>query len=216
MQTTPITAFPFYVTRLIALSILICIPIIALSVVNFGMLSIWLNASLAALILAHHTAFFTTSWISRKRFLPKKVAIDDADSVYSQAHSADAEPPVAYGTPNIAGLIFLAILNALAFSVMVDITTRGAKASTLPAERVGSHPWNIKIEVAQTSVLGVELLVLGTILALCTLGSQKFTEEKERREAEVECGMISPVVRLLALGMTAALDADGWLSVAVT
>jgi hypothetical protein len=164
----------------------------ALAVVNFGTLSIGLNALLAVLILTHHATFAVLSLKAKKRLMlaRKRVVIDDADS---SLFDLDGTPPPAYNSINVAALTFLLILNAIAFSIMVDITSRGALKSTLPAERVGSHKWNIKVQIGQTSVLGAELLLLASNLALCAVGAKRIEEEKERREAELECGMISPV-----------------------
>jgi hypothetical protein len=77
---------------------------------------------------------------------------------------------------------------------MVDITSRGAIKSTLPAERIGSHKWNIKVQIAQTTVLGTELVTLLAVLVICALGRMRFCEAKEKREAELEYGGKLPVV----------------------
>lgn len=197
LHTTP---FPFFVTSLTVSSALLCLPMMALAVVNFGTLSIGLNALLAMLILTHHATFTVQSLKAKRRLMlaRKRVVIDDADSSIFDLDDAPPVPP-AYDGINIAALTFLLILNAIAFSIMVDITSRGALNSTLPPERVGSHKWNIKIQIGQTSVLGAELLLLAANLALCVVGAKRIEEEKDRREAELECGMISPVVRFVGL-----------------
>ncbi|KAF8959607.1 hypothetical protein BDZ97DRAFT_1384345 [Flammula alnicola] len=186
-----ITAFPLPVLGLTAASIVICFPMVALSMVNFGLLSIWLNAAVAFLVLIHHIAFLAVSWISRKHVSSKKVIIDDDESSPLSVDT-DAVPPVAYSLTNIACLTFLLILNAIAFSIMVDITSRGAIKSTLPAERVGPK-WNIKVQIGQTSVLGAEMLVLGSLLTICAMGLKRVMDEKENKEAELEYGLASPV-----------------------
>jgi len=179
------TMFPGPVFYLTALSGLICLPIFALSMVNFGLLSIWLNAALAVVIAIHHITLCIVTWASRKSIPLKKVIIDDEESSFF-LDDLDVEPPAPYSLTNIASLVFLVILNAIAFSIMVDITTRGAMKSTLPAERVGSHKWNIKIQIGQSSVLGVELLVLSAILTICALGRRRVIEEAEDRKDELE------------------------------
>lgn len=152
--------------------------------VNFGLLSIWLNAFVAVIITVHHVVLGTVIWSSRKRTQSSKAIIDDEESSPLRAVE-DLEPPTVYSLTNIAFLVLLVILNALAFSVMVDITTRGGANSTLPAERVG-HKWNLKIQIGQSTMLGAELLVLSAILTLCTLGRQRFVSEVERRKGELE------------------------------
>ncbi|KAF5316732.1 hypothetical protein D9619_006827 [Psilocybe cf. subviscida] len=208
------TAFPFIVTSLTATSALLCLPMIALAMINFGTLSIGLNALLAILIFTHHATFTILSLKAKKRLMlaRKRIVIDDADSSIFDPNDA---PPPAYDSINVAALTFLLILNAIAFSIMVDITSRGALKSTLPAERVGSHKWNIKIQIGQTGVLGVELLLLAANLALCALGAKRIEEEKQRREAELECGMISPVVRFDCFVLSLA-KTNMWFTVTPT
>ncbi len=178
------TALPVPVLFLAIISGIFCLPIFALSMVNFGLLSIWLNAFVAVVIAVHHIVLGSVMWASRKRTHPSKAIIDDEESSPLRAIE-DLEPPAVYSLTNIAFLVGLVILNALAFSTMVDITTRGGANSTLPAERVG-HKWNLKIQIGQTTMLGAELLVLSAILTLCTLGRQRFTSEVERRKGELE------------------------------
>jgi hypothetical protein len=159
---------------------------IALSVVNFGMLSIWLNATVGILILIYHISFFAVMWATRKKNPTKIVAAED--DVGDSLNLAD-EPSIAIHMGNIASVIFLVIINLIAFSVMVDITTNGAVSSTLPAERIGSHKWNIKVEIGQTAVLGTELVMLSTILAICALGRKRYNIEQEDKIEEFEYGL---------------------------
>jgi len=166
---------------------------IALSIVNFGMLSIWLNATVAFVILIHHFSFLAVSWISRTHARSVNIAeIEDDESTLLNVESL--EPPMPCGLFNIIATSFLCCITTIAFSVMVDITSRGAIKSTLPAERVGSHKWNIKVQIAQTTVLGTELVTLLAILVICALGRMRFSEAKEKREAELEYGGKLPLV----------------------
>jgi hypothetical protein len=185
-------------------SAVVCIPIIILSRINFGLLSIWLNAAVAALILAHHFFFVLISWIDHKyphlkiisRSSPEKTT---PGKLFTHEDENDGEdellpvPEIAYSIFNVAAVAFIFIVNAVAFCIMVDITSRGAMSSTLPAERIGSHKWNIKIQIGQTTVLGLELLVLTVMLFTCILGWRRYVEDKERIEAEIECGVHLPV-----------------------
>lgn len=113
----------------------------------------------------------------------------DEDESESALHLAE-EPSNFIHIVNIAVLIFLVILNAIAFVIMVDITRLGAVKSTLPAERIGSHKWNIKIEIGQTSVLGVELLVLSTILAMGVSSRRRFNAEQKEKMDEMDYGLV--------------------------
>lgn len=177
---------PTPILYLTGVSIIFCLPMIALSIVNFGMLSIWLNATVAILILIHHFVFLTAAWRSRKHASSSKLAVIDDDE--SSSLIMDSEPPMAFGLLNVLCTSFLCIITALAFSIMVDITTRGASKSTLPVERIGSHKWNIKVQIAQTTVLGAELVTLMAALVFCAMGLKRFHDEKEKREAELEYG----------------------------
>jgi hypothetical protein len=169
---------------------------IALSIVNFGMLSIWLNATVAFVILIHHFSFLAVTWISRRHTSPAKIAAieDDDDDEIDLPTLENLEPPMPCSLVNLIATTFLCIITTIAFSIMVDITTRGAIKSTLPAERIGSHKWNIKVQIAQTTVLGTEVVTLFAVLAICALGRFRFCEAKEKREAELEYGGKLPVV----------------------
>ncbi|KDR81032.1 hypothetical protein GALMADRAFT_61472 [Galerina marginata CBS 339.88] len=172
---------PKSILYLTGASMLVCLPMFALSIVNFGMLSIWLNATVAFLILIHHISFMAVAWVTRKKDTPKDIASEDDDD---SLHLAP-EPSIAIHMANLAFLSFLTIINIIAFSIMVDITTRGGINSTLPIERIG-HKWNIKIQIGQTAVLGVELVLLGAILLISGLGRRRFAIEQEERDEEVE------------------------------
>jgi len=178
---------PMPIIYLTGVSIIFCIPMIALSVVNFGMLSIWLNATVGILILIHHFAFMAVMWRSRKHASSSKtMAVIDDDETDSLI--TDSEPPMAFSLLNVLCTSFLCIITAIAFCIMVDITTRGGSKSTLPAERIDSHKWNIKVQIAQTTVLGSELATLMAALVFCAMGMMRFFDEKEKREAELEYG----------------------------
>lgn len=183
---------PKSVIVLTAIAMAICLPMIALSVVNYGMLSIWLNAAVAVLILVHHLSFLAATWVSNKRSGALiKTVIDPDDNGVPESDSDEEiiHEPISFHLANIGCLVFLFIINAIAFSIMVDITTRGALKSTLPAERIGSHKWNIKIQIGQTTVLGVQLLVLAINLAVCAIGWWRIQDQKEASDnAEYKWG----------------------------
>jgi len=184
----PEPSVPKSVYCLIVISMVICLPMIALSVVNYGLLSIWLNAAIAVFILLHNATFLGVAWWTKKHSSGTKAAISINDDLDDDGPLTMAEPAVAFHMGNIAPLIFLCIINVTAFAIMVDITTRGALSSTLPAERIGSHKWNIKVQIAQTTVLGVELLVQLIMLTVCALGWRRLREEEENAMEEYEYG----------------------------
>ncbi|PPQ82882.1 hypothetical protein CVT25_009699 [Psilocybe cyanescens] len=179
---------PQSIIILTGFGMLICIPMLALSVVNFGILSIWLNAAVAFLILLHHISFSCVNWVANKRSSNRSTTfvIDPEEALVEEKSQWDDEPdvemPIPFQTLNISCLVFLFILTAMAFGIMVDITSRGAMKSTLPAERIGSAKWNIKVQIGQTAVLGCELLVLGANLAICALGRRRVIEVNEDKD----------------------------------
>jgi hypothetical protein len=193
MSTVLFKFNPKPVLYLTGVSMIFCIPMIALTIVNFGMLSIWLNATVAFVILLHHFSFMAVTWISRKHASYANIVAIEDDEMPPLALE-DLEPPMPCSLLNIIATTFLCIITTIAFSIMVDITTRGGIKSTLPAERIGSHKWNIKIQIAQTTVLGTELVTLLAVLAICAVGRNRFCEAKEKREAVLEYGGKLPEV----------------------
>jgi len=186
------SAPPLSVIILTIISLLIAIPMIALSVVNFGMLSIWLNSTVVILVLVYHLVFLTVILIHRKSFSSANTPIfEQTDKVaedegldYLDEMPCSKPPSIAFNKWNLVALIFLLIANLIAFSVMVNVTTLGAMRGTLPAERLGSHEWNIKIQVAQTAVLGCQLLTIGTLLGITAWGQRRIVLEEEDRSQE--------------------------------
>jgi hypothetical protein len=163
---------------------------IALSVVNFGMLSIWLNSTVAVLILLYHLVFLIVVFFYRKRFssvsTDKSVVIFSEDEIIAEWEKMPAKPrSIAFNKWSIMALVFLFIANMIAFTIMVDVTTLGAMRGTLPAERLDSHKWNIKIEIAQTTVLGCQLLTIGTLLAISAWGWRCIILDEENRSEEL-------------------------------
>ena len=189
---------PLSVMILTIISLFITIPMIALSVVNFGMLSIWLNSTVAILIFIYHFGFLVVVFIYRKRFSSTvdTIIIEQQDSAevvvdndswveLDQTPSPSKPPSIAFTNKSIMALIFLFVANTIAFCVMADVTTLGVQRGTLPAERLGSHPWNINIQMAQTAVLGCQLLTIGALLGITFCGRRRIILEEESRSQEV-------------------------------
>ena len=189
---------PLSVMILTIISLFITIPMIALSVVNFGMLSIWLNSTVAILIFIYHFGFLVVVFIYRKHFstTADTIIIEQQDSVVvdddswvdldQMHHHPPSKPPsIAFTNKSIMALIFLFVANTIAFCVMADVTTLGVQRGTLPAERLGSHPWNINIQMAQTAVLGCQLLTIGALLGITFCGRRRIVLEEENRSQEV-------------------------------
>ena len=189
------SAPPLSIIFFTIISLLVSIPMIALSIVNFGMLSIWLNSTLAVLVLLYHLVFLIVVFIYRRRF-PSASA--DASGVNQGDKAAEykdfdgldnmpSKPPsIAFNKWSIMALTFLFIVNMIAFGIMVNVTTLGPALSTLPTERLGSHSWNIKIQKAQTIVLGCQLLTIGTLLGISFWGWRRIILDEENRSEECQ------------------------------
>jgi hypothetical protein len=76
---------------------------------------------------------------------------------------------------------------------MVHVTTLGAERSTLPAERLGSHKWNFKIQIAQMVVLRRQLLSFGILLVISAWGWRCIIVEQEARSQEVQYTILNCV-----------------------
>jgi len=167
---------------------------IALSVVNFGMLSIWLNSTVAILDIIYHLVFIIVVIVYRKSFTSANTLLfeqHDEALGYESFDDLDkmplSKPPsIAYNNLSLIALVFLLVANTIAFCIMVDVTTLGAMRSTLPAERVGSHQWNIKIQMAQTAVLGSQVLALGALVGISAWGRRRIILEEESKSGEIQ------------------------------
>jgi hypothetical protein len=184
------------------ISALMAIPMAVLSMVNFGLLSIWLNATVAAFILLHHLPVFLMAWIFHRIGQGKGLKgltgpLAHGSSSYGTLSGDDPFKPleegpdrsIAYTMINVASHGFLLLINAIAFSIMIDINARGPLSSTLLAERLVSHKWNRPIQYGQTGVLGAELLVQGSLLTLAAMGWRSVSEWDEERQEEIDYGM---------------------------
>ena len=186
--------FPRSIIALTAFSGIVCLPMIALSAVNYGALSIWLNALIAFLIIVHHLSFSIIAWTRRKHLAQVNKAIMLIAPV-DEVSAILAPHPIAYDLWNILSLGFLFIINSISFGIMVDITTNGPIKSTLPAERVGSHKWNLKIQYGQVAVLAVELVLLGAMIFICWFGRARVIEAQDNLQEEIDYDMMeAPMV----------------------
>jgi hypothetical protein len=189
---TKVSAPPVSVIILTIISFSVAIPMIALSVVNYGMLSIWLNSTIAVLTICYHLVFLIVVLIYRRRFSSADALIEhheeeDESESFDDVYQMPSEPPsIAFNKWSIVVLTFLFLANLIAFCIMVDITALGAERSTLPAERLGSHKWNIKVQKAQTTVLGCQALSLGILLAISAWGRRCIVVEEESKSHHVE------------------------------
>lgn len=87
------------------------------------------------------------------------------------------------------------IITIVGFGMTVEVSIHGAK-SLLPAERAKgmTFPWNMKIQKAQCTFLGVQMLLSLIVLALCAKGRMEISRFEEEKREEIEYGFASPDV----------------------
>ncbi|EAU90720.2 hypothetical protein CC1G_03989 [Coprinopsis cinerea okayama7 len=106
--------------------------------------------------------------------------------------AAEADPifPIIHTMLVLIPLIVLTLGYLVAFAIMTDITIRGGQKSTLPAERDPkmTYPWNIKVQIAQTACIGVQMVVVGISAVASYVGRARIARESDERREEAECG----------------------------
>ena len=183
------SAPPPCIIILTIISLLVAIPMTALSVVDIGMSSMssmWSNSTAASLDLLYQTVFLIVVFINRKDFSSASEhhteGAEDKSSDYFDV--APSKPPsIAFSNWNIISLTFLLAVNFIAFSVMAhDTTVLGA----MGGNHVESFGLDFKIQVALTVTLGCELLTIATILAISAWGRRRIVLEEENRLQEAQ------------------------------
>jgi len=201
---TPLLAF-------ILLSVITCVPLLVLSTLNYGILSLWLNASVAVLTLAFHITILYLSWQrrtagfyasstsspppSRSGSLSSKVPFPLTIPTIIAARNPVIEitrPSAAYAIASLTCLSILCTISVIAFGSTVSLTLQGLQ-SLLPTERVSVRPWNKQVQIAQSVVLGVHSLLLSVMFLICLLGRRKVHSARRERKDEVIYGLRTPV-----------------------
>lgn len=97
-------------------------------------------------------------------------------------------------------LTFLNIIYLVAFGLMLDITIKGGAKSTLPGERAKgvTYPWNIKVQIAQTALIGVEALTLAVALVTCLIGRARIGQLQDEEQENGDYGLKSSEVRSIS------------------
>jgi len=201
---------PAALLSLTLVSLITCVPLIILSTFNYGVLSLWLNASVAALVIVFHVTIIYLSW--RKR-TGGYYASSSSSSPPSRSGSLTAKvpftltlptilvaktpvettrPSLAYSVPSLVCLAILCTMSTIAFGSIVSLTLHGVQ-SLLPAERVSIRPWNKKVQIAQSVVLGAQTLLLSIIFLMCLLGRRKVHRGRRESQEEAIYGLRTPV-----------------------
>ncbi|KAF9445855.1 hypothetical protein P691DRAFT_674815 [Macrolepiota fuliginosa MF-IS2] len=191
-------------------SIMISSVVLGLATVNFGILSIWINATAGSLSLVYHIAILLLNY-RRNRATPTsprdttrihrptpRLVIPDATK-----NSGCLVPSGPfYCLASIFSIMVLTIITVVGFGMTVEVSIHGAK-SLLPAERAKgmTFPWNMAIQKAQCTFLGVQLLLWLIVLILCMRGRSKISMVERERRDEIKYGFASPEVRISAYSM---------------
>jgi len=179
-KTSKASSFPPVALALVILSFLVSIPVLTLSGYNYGFFSVIINRFVTALTILVHLCIIASSWEQRQ--------IPDGcpPSVIPRTL------PTIYRSRIAIILMLLCVLNLMAFGMIAQITVEGPE-SLLPAERAPNMTptWNLPIQIAQSSLLGVQSLLLAVLASVAVVGRIRFmSAEKDAREAK-ECGLES-------------------------
>jgi len=231
LSSTPTTFFHF-------LSIIIACVVQGLAIVNFGILSIWVNSIAASSALIYHIIILFLNW-RRNRVTSPTSLIDNAPSEKLMRRDSfppdlkiPAYPSPAYSPPpyepgkfvpnrrpstsivipssaksfsklipsgpfytlfSFCSIIGIMIITLMGFGTTVEVSLHGSK-SLLPAERAKgmTFPWNMKIQKAQCTFLGVQLLLCFIVLFLCAKGRDEISRIEDEKREEAEYGFGSP------------------------
>jgi hypothetical protein len=134
------------------LSFILSTSIFALSLFSFTALSLWLNTIVAGLTIIYHGAII---YLSCRR-TTKSMASTGADGPRASRISS-----AAYSVKFIM-LLFGAWVVALGISIQV--TVMGPKSLTMSQQNA---PWNKDVQVAETILLVVQTLIVGSMMANC-------------------------------------------------
>ncbi|KAF6743733.1 hypothetical protein DFP72DRAFT_976191 [Ephemerocybe angulata] len=186
------------------LSMVLSAAVFGLSVVNFGLLSRWYNASVSILTIALHAVLLILMWRRSRTSASSAAPIALKSPVVSEkmeneSQSESKRPsdlPQFHIVHHMATLLcftFLTIIYLVAFGIMMDVTIRGGKKSTLPSEREKgmTYPWNIKVQVAQTALVGLEAVTMLAILGSCVISRAKIAAIHDEHREDIEYGLES-------------------------
>ncbi|KAJ3562631.1 hypothetical protein NP233_g9456 [Leucocoprinus birnbaumii] len=98
-----------------------------------------------------------------------------------------------YTIASLFATIVLLIITAVGLFMTVQLTFNGAKF-LLPAERASgmTFPWNIKVQKAQCTFLGVQTALALVVMVMCIRGRSVISSHENAKREEVEYGFASP------------------------
>lgn len=196
------------------LAMLVSIPVGVLSIFNFGLICRAYNGAIAIITFVFGALFILFYFHERRQnakpnepeirvIFPAAGTVDLQEMLKEMPETPNTTAalfgavfePINFPAANTMYTLFIALGVCVAyivgFAIMTDITIRGGVNSTLEVERDPkmTYPWNIKIQIAQTATMGLEMLVTHAIVLSSFMGRVRVVnEEKEARE-EVEYGL---------------------------
>jgi hypothetical protein len=100
-----------------------------------------------------------------------------------------------YSLMSLLIISLLEILTIVGFGMTVEVSINGA-LSILPAERAKgmTFPWNMKVQKAQCTFLGVLTLLGLAVIIFCVKGRSTISRIEDEKREEIEYGFASPEV----------------------
>jgi hypothetical protein len=127
-----------------------------------------------------------------RRPISTRVVIPDPANIPAAGNSNHIQFKAFYSLASLFVLIVLQIVTILGFGMTVQVSINGA-GSLLPAERAKgmTFPWNMKIQKAQCTFMGIQILLGLVVLALCVRGRSEISSHENARREEIEYGLAS-------------------------
>jgi len=106
-------------------------------------------------------------------------------------------------------IVILTILTVIGLGMTVELTNNGA-TFLLPGERAKgmTFPWNLKVQKAQCTFLGVLLFLDLVMLVVCVKGRSAIARLENERREEIEYGFASPDVSYIYRDQIIAKQVD--------
>ncbi|KDR81031.1 hypothetical protein GALMADRAFT_1120554 [Galerina marginata CBS 339.88] len=162
--------YPHTASFLSLLSVIFSLSIFALSLLNYSMLALFLNAAATGLALAYHTIVGINNFLEARQ--PQRspqpssisIGIDIARGKLSTSFSLKATVLCA----------FVCAAWIVAFVVSTQLAIQGPQASTKPLPHAGL--WNGGIQIAIACLAGLEFVVMVVYLRMCMMERMRYDE----------------------------------------
>jgi hypothetical protein len=188
------------------------IVLLALSIVNFGLLLTWVNSITAISALIYHIAVLITNKLhnaragkpwNRRSFIhnlmkmllgPPPSQCGSSVVVYDE-REAPSEFVLSgpfYSDSSLFSMLILIVIALIGFIMTVDVLLHGALS--LPAggrENGTAFHLDMKVQTAQCTLLGVQISLWLVALTLCVRGRRRIWEAVEEERDEFQLGYTS-------------------------